>query len=262
MKLELSRLARSWHVVVLWTICSAALIVIVCWAYLDPDFVALVNSVIPRWAVASDCDVPLTLDRSLLGSRRVYLIVALAIAAISWLTMLMAALIGPVRSRGLQAWMMIMTLAAVWLFAGTNWIHIARLGKIHRLRASIDRFEALASPLRKAWPESDGQSNELGPFMAYPVGRPSVLMLLTMPLPSDDRPGISVVERGSQGQLRFQLAGRERGNWIEWHPEDSHPTSFVGGLLNVYVLKRADPICDQWFLTDYRNSPLGSDLPL
>ncbi len=146
-----------------------------------------------------------------------------------------------------------MTLAAAWMGTASGWPDVSRLGKRHRVGAAIGEFEQLAGDLRAAWPSHDGSTKGLGPYMAYPLSNPSMLILLTMPELSSINASISVVERGAEGQLRFQLAGVEQGDWIEWHPSDSQPASFVGGICDVFELVRSDGLDNGWFMVKYRS---------
>ncbi len=89
--------------------------------------------------------------------------------------------------------------------------------------------------------------------MAYPIANPSMLILLTLPELKTIDAAISVVERGSAGQLRFQLAGVEQGDWIEWHPAGSQPASFVGGICDIFEMSRSDELGNVWYMVKYRS---------
>lgn len=250
---------RTIHVLpgLFWLFHGLTLVALAAWAYLDPEFTALVNHGLSFLRFTPSGHVPIQTGEPLLNIRLSFLAGAVVFSVITWLVLLIGAVIGPMRLRSFSAWFMLLTLAALWMIVATNWAHVARLGKLHRMHSGIEDFERIAIPLQESWPRTDGDLPGLGPFMAYPAGKPSVLILLTQPLPSEDRPSISAVERGVAGQLRFQLAGKERGHWLEWHPPGSQPASFVGGLLEVYELERADAVADQWYLTKYRNSVTG-----
>ncbi len=87
--------------------------------------------------------------------------------------------------------------------------------------------------------------------MAYPVGHPSMLMLLTTPVVSQSGIAVAAVERSPDGGFCFQLTGTESGGWLEWHPPGGRPDSFVGGLVTTYNLRRSSSLGNGWFLVQY-----------
>ncbi|APZ96494.1 hypothetical protein [Fuerstiella marisgermanici] len=143
------------------------------------------------------------------------------------------------------------SLLALWIAVAFNQSNVAWHGKQARALSSIGTLEQLAADLRDHWPQEDGNRSALGSFMAYPVGRPSTLILLTPPQISDGGITVCVVEHAPTGALRFQLSGTEFGDWLEWHPPGQQPAYFVGGLLNTHRLIRHDKIADRWFLVRY-----------
>ncbi len=84
--------------------------------------------------------------------------------------------------------------------------------------------------------------------MAYPQGRPRMLLMLT----SDSSPAVSAVELADDGALGFELSGDESGTWLEWHPVGSTPQAFTGGLESEYDFGRAAPLGRGWYLVRYR----------
>lgn len=151
-------------------------------------------------------------------------------------------------SRALRGYL---SLLALWMVVGFNQSNLAWHGKRARVHPSVGTLEQLAADLREHWPQEDGDHSALGSFMAYPVGRPTTLILLTPPQISDGGTTVCLVEHAPTGALRFQLSGTEFGDWVEWHPAGEQPTSFVGGLLNTHRLIRHDKIADGWFLARY-----------
>lgn len=124
-------------------------------------------------------------------------------------------------------------------------------GKRWRAQQRLTALEKLATQLDEDWPAEDGEIEGLGPFTAYPFGKPQVLLLLTpYPLAGADTV-VAAVEKGDDGQLRFQLGGADGGVWVEWHPEQSHPQSFTGGLADSHELSRTSRLGDQWYLVRY-----------
>jgi hypothetical protein len=89
--------------------------------------------------------------------------------------------------------------------------------------------------------------------MAYPVGDPATLIMLTLPVMPRTSTSFGVVERGDTGAIKFQLVGPERNDWLEWHPEGEQPGDFVGGILDVYKLERSVALGDGWHLVRYKS---------
>jgi hypothetical protein len=134
------------------------------------------------------------------------------------------------------------------------WRHEADLtwwGKQQRLRACLDDFESARSELCNRWPDRDGTLSTIGTFMAYPVGRPTVLILLISPPMPRSGIAFSAIERGASGALRFQLKGTEQGAWVEWHPRGQQPASFVGGLMDRHEIERVRRLGGNWYVVGY-----------
>ena len=53
--------------------------------------------------------------------------------------------------------------------------------------------------------------------------------------------------------IRFELVGAEQGDWIEWHPDESVPASFLSGLGEPYEIERYQQLSENWFLVRYRS---------
>jgi hypothetical protein len=116
---------------------------------------------------------------------------------------------------------------------------------------SVEQLEPLAERLRDQWPRGDSQLPEIGPFTAYPFGRPSVLLLMQPPSLNRESVHVSAIERSESGALRFQLGGSVANDWAEWHPETSRPRSFVGGLQDAHQLKAYSRLGSGWYLVRY-----------
>lgn len=167
--------------------------------------------------------------------------------------------IGAPWNRRLRSWLAFTALAAAWLALKTSWPELAWAGARWRVGSAVSAFEAVAEPLRSNWPTVDGATDELGPFSAYPAGKPRMLMLLQQ-LPEDRPARFTAIERSDHGGLRFELAGPEAGAWLEWHATGQRPASFVGGLETSYDLQRSSPLGHGWYLTEY-DERLGDMLP-
>jgi hypothetical protein len=151
----------------------------------------------------------------------------------------------------LKSWLALTAIVAIWLTLGLDWRDLQWRGQVHRARPSVNAFSALANSLQKSWPTIDGETPELGPFQAYPIAKPEVLLLFSQKqMPGATAP-ISAINRSENGTLRFQLAGNETGTWLEWHPHDA-PSDFVSGLGQRFVLNRATTVGDNWYLVEYQ----------
>lgn len=224
------------------------------WAYRDPAFSTLAEYQSKQWGLIGEIWTPFqTVAPEQLGLRKVALACLLLLPALAWLAMAWLVVCGAPRRRSIAHWLLMLTFAAAWMATASGWAKLSRLGKRHRVLASIHEFDRLAKELRVDWPKHDGETKSLGQFMAYPISNPSMLILLTLPELKTMDATISVVERGSDGQLRFQLAGVEQGDWIEWHPAGSKPASFVGGICDVFELSRSDELGHGWYMVKYRS---------
>ncbi len=142
-------------------------------------------------------------------------------------------------------------IVAIWLTLALDWRDLQWRGQVHRARPNVDALSALATSLQQSWPTIDGETPELGPFQAYPIAKPEVLLLFSQKqMPGATAP-ISAINRSENGTLRFQLAGNETGTWLEWHPHDA-PSDFVSGLDQRFVLNRATAVGENWYLVKYQ----------
>ena len=139
-------------------------------------------------------------------------------------------------------------LVAGWLTLLVAWPEFAWQGQRLRMRANLSEFDAIAAALRDDWPKTDGERAGLGSFMAYPQGKPRMLMMLK----SETTPAVAAVERADDGTLGFDLRGDESNTWLEWHPDGSKPRDFVGGLEGQYDFGRAAPLGRGWYLVRYQ----------
>jgi hypothetical protein len=156
--------------------------------------------------------------------------------------------------RRLRMWFAFTVLAAAWLTLGVTWREMAWQSQRFRLQSRLSGLDSIAASLLVNWPAVDGEHPELGLYMAYPQGDPSMLLLLTTPKIGRAEIAISGIEKSASGGLRFQLAGSESGSWLEWYPAGTKPESFQGGLMTQYQLERSAPLADGWYLVRYRES--------
>ncbi|TWT49620.1 hypothetical protein Pla22_48170 [Rubripirellula amarantea] len=155
-------------------------------------------------------------------------------------------------SRSIRQLFVLVGVIAIWCSVGRYHQSIAWQGKRIRFASRVDQLEAIASTFRDDWPTTDGQRNAVGPFMAYPFGRPTTLVLLEAPRIESRLVYISAIERCANGAIKLQLTGTDGGDWAEWHPPNSRPSSFIGGLSDPHELETATSIGRGWFLVRYR----------
>lgn len=235
----------------LWLFSAGQCLVLVAWMILDPRF----DAVVYRLQMASGLGgasrgaatngLPVAVCAGLLAGliASVVLTHLLAFIRLFW---------GSRPHRALGTWLAYVTFVCLWIAMAMNWAHVTWWGKQLRLRNQVGGFEAVARELRVAWPRDDGQLATLDPFMAYPVGDPATLVMLTLPDTTRAGTSFSVIDRGESGALRFQLTGREAGDWLEWHPADEQPSSFIGGLWDAHELEQYWDLGEGWYLVRYR----------
>lgn len=156
-------------------------------------------------------------------------------------------------SRSIASNLGLMTVIASWCGLLIHHTELHWYGKGWQLASHRNQLDALVAVLQEKWPTEDGDLPTLGPFMAYPIGKPSVLIFLQAPLISDDF-AVSAVERSTEGALRLQLSGSNHDDWVEWHPPPSKPNSFVGGLQETHILQQSIGLGEHWHLARYGSS--------
>ncbi|MEO1529225.1 MAG: hypothetical protein AAFX06_27715 [Planctomycetota bacterium] len=157
------------------------------------------------------------------------------------------------KSRSLLQLLAITAVIALWCSFSTCHHALAWHGKRLRFAFRTDQLESLAAPLRRSWPTEDGKLEGLGPFMAYPFGTPQTLLLLEAPR-LDGRVYVAAIEQGETGAIRMQIMGTDGGDWVEWHPDDGTPSSFIGGLGDQHQLAKFDRIGRGWYLARYQST--------
>lgn len=164
---------------------------------------------------------------------------------------------GSSRFRSIRYVGLLCGILAVWLAIFTQWDRIAWLG--HRARASaiVEQLAPIAVELHNGWPNRDGRSDALGPFMAYPNGSPRTLILLTA-LPIGNQFGsLAAIDRGKDGHLRFELSRGADSLWLEWSPgqaaldNDKQHSIFANGIGARYQRTDSIPINAHWVVSRY-----------
>ncbi len=228
----------------LWTIHLSSLAAIITWAVTDPLFETMVQ-------LRSVSDVAVNV-----GTPRVVGMIIVALIATSSLIALLAKQItrqgSEPRHRSVRQLLAITTVIAIWASLPHHHGSIAWQGKRVRFAMRVQEFETIAAPLRVNWPKCDGDLTGIGPFMAYPFGQPTTLVLLQAPRVADRSVYLSAIERCITGAIKLQLTGTDGGDWAEWHPPGCHPSSFTGGLADPHELQSATSIGDGWFLVRYK----------
>jgi hypothetical protein len=220
---------------------------------LDPEFAAFLFRLILQAGHLAPSQLPVDVDYTVPFVPRLVLLGLISISAVvTTLSLGFGAMAGPREFRTLKSWLVLVGLIGAWFGLIGSWSSICWIGKKYRMRGERDVFAAIATSLREDWPQQDGNRPEIGPFMAYPVGQPSTLILLTLPDLPDTNATISLVERSRGGGLHFELAGSERGDWLEWHPAGAKPASYIGGLMEPRDLVRFESLGDGWYLVRYR----------
>lgn len=233
----------------LWLANLALLAILVVWVSIDPAFEAAVahGTLIVR-AFKEEVKFP-TLQH--IGWRVTLLDIIAYAALLNFGLLAVGAAVGSTAHRRLRNLSGAVTLVGLWVLFAFGHPGLAWWAKAGRLQPDVSRFEAIAAELRNQWPAHDGELPQIGAFMAYPVGHPETLVLLTPPEVSSWGTAISAVEHSPRGALRFQLAGVEERDWVEWHPPGSEPTSFVGGLLDVWQVQESMELGHGWHLVRY-----------
>ena len=231
----------------LWGASIAVLAVLVAWILWDVKFHETVIAQQAKLHALTHAGAPAAPPRQL-GYRVALLWALTGAGAATFAGISVTLIVGAATHRRLRSWFAFTLLVAAWLTVVVAWPEIAWQGQRLRSWSRLSQFESVAASLRDNWPVDDGQRPGLGPFMAYPKGNPRTLMLLR----SNPTTPISAVERADDGALSFELRGAVPGTWLEWHPANSIPRDFTGGLENEYRVQRSSPLGCGWYLVRYR----------
>ncbi|MEZ6088666.1 MAG: hypothetical protein R3C05_11695 [Pirellulaceae bacterium] len=242
----------------LWLIQIATILSLIVWAMLDLQFESLVRSM---RSIIVDPGTTVQSTTQLVGSMRpVFLLVIVSVGFLSlaMLTVNIFRSTKGLQSRSIASLLAITTTIAVWCGLAINYPSLAWQGKRLRVAIQVQQLEHFVQPLRDEWPRVDGELPEIGPFMAYPFGRPITLILLEPPALSGTGLCVSAIERGADGSIRLQLSSIGHDDWAQWHPVGSRPKSFVGGLGNTYDLQSTTPLARGWYLVRYNSRSIDA----
>lgn len=238
----------------LWSLQLAALAVLVLWTAADPALLSLLDHLFNLPVVG----VGETGWIARFGQLRLGLLGALgSVVALSFAGILIGMFGRSAQRSSLKSLRGLIALTAVvalWCGFVVNYDAIAWQGKRLRIAWRIGELETLAQPLRTTFPDADGELPRLGPFMAYPFGTPTILILLKPPTVGSGELCVGAVQRGNQGDIKFQFTGPDGGDWAEWHPEASQPRSFVGGLGDHHQLATSLRLGSGWYLVRYHDA--------
>jgi hypothetical protein len=186
------------------------------------------------------------------------IVAALVVAGATLVMMLGSLFLGSARFRSIRYWFFFTALLAGWICLLATWPEIYWRGQQVRVGSQLSSVAPLADKLQAEWPREDGELAGVGSFLAYPKDSPATLLMLG----ESQIPGatirFSAVERTPDGALRFELAGKERGAWLEYRPTDSLPSAYTGGLQTRYEVVRYDRIAPHWFLVRYAHAPASA----
>ncbi|WP_047812704.1 hypothetical protein [Rhodopirellula islandica] len=217
---------------------------LVIWAAVDPSFEPLVHG---NWFSSG------WMSANPIRCVGIVLIAILAVGSLlGWMVQFFARSSSMIHRRSLAQLLAVATLAAFWCALAIHLDTIAWQGKRARFAWRVQELERIAAPLREQWPQRDGELPAIGPFMAYPFGRPTTLVLLQAPPVAKRSVYVSAIE-SQNGAIKLQLTGTDGGDWAEWHPRQSRPSSFVGGLSDPHELEDATSIGHGWYLVRYRS---------
>lgn len=232
----------------LWIANLLLLAAVAIWIFFDPRFPAAAQWVAAKLHMLREGSVAVADKGPETGWRLAALWTAIAAAIATTLLLLATLFVGSSTHRRLRSWLAFTLLVAAWLTLLVSWREFAWQGQRLRIRGMIAEFEPIAKSLRENWPTKDGERSGLGSYMAYPQGKPRMLMMLI----SETEPQVAAIERSDDGALGFELRGEENGTWLEWHPAGSTPKTFVGGLEAEYDFGRTSPLGRGWYLVRYR----------
>jgi hypothetical protein len=244
-------------VIVSWAVNITLLIAAVAWIFFSGTSVRTIQQV-ERDLGTVRPPIAFEMDDYARKSTSVTVVELAALIAEGTLIIMLASLfIGGARFRTMRMWLLLTTIGCGWLGIIVAWPEIYWRGQQHRVTAVIQSAEIVAKELQANWPRDDGDTPDLGTFQAYPVGDPTTLVPLRGTTFPDTSQQFTLVDRSADGAIRFRLGGSELGAWLEWRPNDSEPTSFVGGLRTSYSVTRTTRLAPHWFLVRYHKDLLN-----
>lgn len=239
-----SRSYRGFAVGLLLVLHSVCAVGLVTWNFLDPRL-----EPIQLWQVVLDPNAaPLPPGAMWLFQASVWLSLATGLGLVT------AVFWGPLACRSIKYAAALIVCCAVWLSVQHHWQQVSWWGHRQRIQPAVSFLEQIAADLTQDWPNGDGQHPRFGPFMAYPIGRPSTLILLKPAATSEHRMWLAAIDRDPRdGTLRFELSDGFQTLWLE-HPNSLEPLpgSFTNGIGAQYDVETWIKVNPAWRLSRYR----------
>ena len=238
-----SRSYRGFAVGLLLGLHTACAVALVTWNYLDPRL-----EPIQLWQVVLE-----RAATSLPASEMWLLQACVWLSLVTGIGLVTAMFWGPLACRSIKYAAALIVCCAAWLSLQHHWQQVSWWGHRHRMQPTVSFLEQIAADLTQDWPSNDGQHPRFGPFMAYPIGRPSTLILLKPAATDEQGMWLAAIDRDPRdGTLRFELSDGYQTLWLE-HPSgtDSHPESFTNGIGARYDLETWIKVNPAWRLSRY-----------
>jgi hypothetical protein len=237
-----------------WVTNTALLFAAFAWTYYDGRLLLFMDVVRHVYGLRPAYFDPMIRDGSDFAGGKLILFAAF-VAACTFLAMLVGLFVGERRFRTMRAWLLFVAVAGGWLGFIVAAPEVYWRGQQRRLRPMLGAVESMAQELQVHWPREDGDMPSIGPFLAYPQGKPTCLLPLKLATFPNTALRFSAVERTPDGAMRFELAGKELGAWLEWRADELEPTTFMGGLDTKYEKGRHIALEPRWFLVRYQSVP-------
>jgi hypothetical protein len=254
---KLRRLAH-WTLVVAWTVNALLLAAAFAWVYSDGKSRATIELLLRKTSFDEPVSISGIFDSLRLGLNMFFSTCAAAIALLTLLVMFGGLFVGGQRFRSTRTWLLFTALVAGWHGFIVSWPEVYWRGQQRRVTPVLAEAEQLARYLDAHWPVEDGELEDVGPFLAYPKGAPTILLPLRWITFPDTSLRFSAVENSIDGTIRFELAGDETGAWLEWRRDEREPTDFSSGLETRYKIGRKQQLAPHWYLVHYDVATIGS----
>lgn len=233
-----------------WVLSAVLLFAAFAWTYFDGRSLQALE--VLRSSLGLESGVSITSSGRIRSPGVALAITAALVAVLSMLTLVIGLFAGPHRFRTMRAWLVFMALACGWLGFIAGYPEVYWHGQQRRVKAILQPANELVLYLHANWPTEDGDMTGIGPYLAYPQGKPTTIQPLRWATFPATKLRYSAIEGTDDGAIRFELSGSEAGAWLEWRPDEREPASFVSGLESSYTIVRKQRLAPNWFLVRYR----------